>query len=64
MYVAIPLHEGSPVPADSAGAAAASGQETDTDTTDWGWIAFAVLAAVNLVLGIVWLVRRRAGRTA
>jgi cobalamin biosynthesis Mg chelatase CobN len=36
-------------------AAASSQQESETQ---WGWIAFGILAAAVLVFGIVWLVRR------
>ena len=35
-------------------AAASSQQESETQ---WGWIAFGILAAAVLVFGIVWLVR-------
>ncbi len=38
------------------GAAAAS--STDDSDTQWGWIAFGILAAAVIVFGIVWLVRR------
>jgi cytoskeletal protein RodZ len=36
-------------------AAASSQQESETQ---WGWIAFGILAAGVIVFGIVWLVRR------
>ena len=36
-------------------AAASSQQESETQ---WGWIAFGILAAAVVVFGIVWLVRR------
>jgi cobalamin biosynthesis Mg chelatase CobN len=38
------------------GEAAASSQQ-DSET-QWGWIAFGILAAAVVVFGIVWLVRR------
>jgi hypothetical protein len=46
----------SPGGAAVVGAAAASSDE-DSDT-QWGWIAFGILAAAVIVFGIVWLVRR------
>ena len=46
----------SPGGAAVVGAAAASSTE-DSDT-QWGWIAFGILAAAVIVFGIVWLVRR------
>jgi cobalamin biosynthesis Mg chelatase CobN len=39
------------------GAAAASQQQDDSDT-QWGWIAFGILAAAVVIFGIVWFVRR------
>ena len=36
--------------------AAASQQQT---STQWGWIAFGILAAVVIVGGVVWWFRRR-----
>ena len=46
----------SPGGAAVVGAAAATSDE-DSDT-QWGWIAFGILAAAVIVFGIVWLVRR------
>ena len=46
----------SPGGAAVVGAAAASSDD-DSDT-QWGWIAFGILAAAVIVFGIVWLVRR------
>jgi hypothetical protein len=37
-----------------AEAAASSQQDSETQ---WGWIAFGILSAAVVVLGIVWLVR-------
>jgi hypothetical protein len=45
-----------PTGAAVVGAAAASSQ--DDSGTDWGWVAFAVLAGLVVIFGIVWLVRR------
>ena len=42
----------------AAGAAAASNNE-ETSGTQWGWIAFGVLAAAVLVGGLVWWLRKR-----
>jgi len=49
----------SPAAAARAGAAAATQNESSTDSTDWGWIAFGILAAAVIGGGTVWLVRRR-----
>ena len=38
------------------GAAAAQSQQESS--TQWGWIAFGILAAIVVVFGIVWLIRR------
>jgi cobalamin biosynthesis Mg chelatase CobN len=38
------------------GAAAATKQES---STDWGWVAFGILAAVVAIFGVVWLWRDR-----
>ena len=46
----------SPGGAAVVGAAAASSD--DGSDTQWGWIAFGILAAAVIVFGIVWLVRR------
>ena len=45
-----------PTGAAVVGAAAAS--SSDDSGTDWGWVAFAVLAGLVVIFGIVWLVRR------
>jgi hypothetical protein len=45
-----------------AAAAAAKNEEADTSSTDWGWIAFAILAGALVVGGIVWLVKRRSSK--
>lgn len=50
-----------PTGAAVVGAAAASQDESETD---WGWIAFGILAALVVILGIVWLVGRRRPRPA
>jgi F0F1-type ATP synthase membrane subunit c/vacuolar-type H+-ATPase subunit K len=42
-----------------AGAAVATQQADTSDETDWGWIAFALLAAAVAIFGIVWWVRKR-----
>jgi hypothetical protein len=48
-----------PAAAAAAGAAVASSQDQSSEsTTDWGWIAFGILAGAVLIFGIVWLVRR------
>jgi hypothetical protein len=47
-----------PGAAAAAGAAAAQSQSS-TDSTDWGWVAFGILAAAVIGGGTVWLVRRR-----
>ena len=53
-----------PTGAAVVGAAAASSKD-ESETTDWGWVAFGILAAVVVIGGIVWLVvRRRGPRTA
>jgi hypothetical protein len=49
----------SPAGAAAAGAAAAANKNEETSSTQWGWIAFGVLAAAVLVGGFVWLLRRR-----
>jgi len=41
-----------------AGAAAASNNE-EPESTDWGWVAFAILAFGLLVGGLVWWWRGR-----
>ena len=47
-----------PGAAAAAGAAAASQEEADTSSTQWGWIAFGILAFACIVFGVVWLIRR------
>ena len=47
-----------PGAAAAAGAAAASQEEADTSSTEWGWIAFGILAFACIVFGVVWLIRR------
>src|SRR3954452_12028298 len=42
----------------AVGAAAASSDDSES-STDWGWIAFGILAVAVLAAGIVWWVRRR-----
>jgi cobalamin biosynthesis Mg chelatase CobN len=49
----------SPAAAARAGAAAATQNQSSTDSTDWGWVAFGILAAAVIGGGTVWLVRRR-----
>src|SRR6185312_10560880 len=41
-------------PAAVAAAAAASQNDDESSSTQWGWIAFAILAAAVLIGGIVW----------
>jgi hypothetical protein len=48
-----------PAAAAAAGAAAASNNAEAESTTDWGWIAFGILALAVLTGGIVWWIRRR-----
>jgi hypothetical protein len=45
----------------AAAASAASKEETDTSSTQWGWIAFGILALACVVGGVVWLIRRSKG---
>jgi LPXTG-motif cell wall-anchored protein len=52
----------SPGGAAVVGAAAASSRAPEGSSTQWGWIAFAVLAAAVLGAGGVWLWRRRSER--
>ncbi len=42
----------------AAAAAAASNEEADTSSTQWGWIAFGILAFAGIVGGVVWWIRR------
>jgi len=52
-----------PAGAAAAGAAVASAsQEEPAEETPWGWIAFGILAAVVLIGGLVWWLRKRAER--
>jgi threonine/homoserine/homoserine lactone efflux protein len=48
-----------PAAAAAAGAAAASNNNEDSSSTQWGWIAFGILAAAVLVIGLVWWLRKR-----
>jgi cobalamin biosynthesis Mg chelatase CobN len=48
----------------AAGAAAASQEESDTSSTQWGWIAFGILAFAGVVGGVVWWIRRSKGHKA
>jgi hypothetical protein len=50
-----------PAAAAAAGAAAAS-EDGGLTSTEWGWVAFAILAAAVGVGGIVWWVRKRSAR--
>jgi cobalamin biosynthesis Mg chelatase CobN len=49
-----------PAGAAAAGAAvaAANAENTESDT-QWGWIAFGILAAAVLIFGVVWWYRSR-----
>jgi hypothetical protein len=49
----------SPAAAAKAGAAAAQQSQSSSDSTDWGWVAFGILAAAVIGGGTVWLVHRR-----
>jgi membrane protein DedA with SNARE-associated domain len=44
------------------GAAAASTTADETSETQWGWIAFGILAAAVVIGGIVWWWRRRSAK--
>ena len=46
-------------PAAAAAAAAASEDDDGLTSTEWGWVAFALLAAAVVVGGIVWWLRKR-----
>ena len=46
-------------PAAAAAAAAAASQDDESSSTQWGWIAFGILAGAVLIGGIVWWWRRR-----
>jgi hypothetical protein len=55
----------SPAAAAAAGAAAGSADEDGLTSSEWGWVAFGVLAAAVAIGGIVmWLRRRSAAKTA
>ena len=43
----------------AAAAAAAASQDDESSSTQWGWIAFGILAGAVLIGGIVWWWRRR-----
>jgi LPXTG-motif cell wall-anchored protein len=49
----------SPAAAAAAGAAAAANNAQPEESTDWGWVAFGILAGAVLIGAIVWFVRRR-----
>jgi cobalamin biosynthesis Mg chelatase CobN len=51
----------SPQGAALVGAAAA--EKSNDSETQWGWIAFGILAAAVVIFGIVWLVRSRHRQT-
>jgi cobalamin biosynthesis Mg chelatase CobN len=53
----------SPGAAAAAGAAAAT-QNSESDQTDWGWVAFGILAALVLIGLAVWWWRSRHARPA
>ena len=54
----------SPAAAAAAGAAAGSADEDGLTSSEWGWVAFGVLAAAVAIGGIVmWLRRRSAAKT-
>jgi hypothetical protein len=53
-----------PGAAAAAGAAAANKQASDTSSTQWGWIAFGILAFAGIVGGVVWWIRRSKGHKA
>jgi hypothetical protein len=36
----------------------------EDESTDWGWVAFAVLAVAVVAFGVVWWIRRRRSGTA
>ena len=46
-----------PAAAAAAGAAVASDEDDGLTSSEWGWIAFGVLAAAVVVFGIVWWLR-------
>lgn len=56
--------EGVSPAAAAAAAAAASDSEEGLTSTEWGWVAFGLLAAAVVVGGVVWLVRRRSAAKA
>jgi hypothetical protein len=51
-----------PAAAAAAGAAVAQKNAEQPSSTDWGWIAFGILAATVLVGGIVWWLRSRSAK--
>jgi cobalamin biosynthesis Mg chelatase CobN len=46
-------------PAAAAAAGAAVATQEDSSSTQWGWIAFGILALGVIVFAIVWWIRRR-----
>jgi len=42
----------------AAGAAASSQEAAESSSTQWGWIAFGILAFAAVVVGVVWWIRR------
>jgi hypothetical protein len=53
----------SAVPAAAAGAAAATATQEEPESTDWGWVAFAILAFAVLAGGLAWWWRGRRDRS-
>ena len=56
--------EGVSPAAAAAAAAAASESEEGLTSTEWGWVAFGLLAAAVVIGGVVWWVRRRSAAKA
>jgi cobalamin biosynthesis Mg chelatase CobN len=46
----------------AAAAAAAAASNDEESSTDWGWVAFGILAGAVLIFGVVWWLRRRHAR--
>ncbi len=53
-----------PAAAAAAGAAVASDEDDGLTSSEWGWIAFGVLAVAVVVGGIAWWLRRRSSAKA